>query len=70
MAIDEIYIQLGSGVVPLKKLMSLRAKEVNQDSSNDLFYVYTEAKNLAGTTDLGASFMDFLRCHYTRPEAK
>ena len=61
--IDEIHIQLGSGVVPLKKLMSLRAKEVNQDSSNDLFYVYTEAKNLAGTADLGASFMDFLRCH-------
>ncbi len=70
LAIDKIQIQLGSGIVPLKKLMSLRAKEVNQDSSDDLFYVYTDADNLTGGTDLGAYFMDFLRCHYARPEAK
>lgn len=70
LAIDKIHIKIGSGVVSLEKLMSLRAKEVNQDFSSDLFYVYTAAENLTGSTDLGACFMDFLRCHYTRPKTK
>lgn len=67
LAIDNIHIQLGTGIVPLKEVMSLRAKEISQESPQELFYVYTAPENLDDGIDLGSCFMDFLRRHYSRP---
>lgn len=67
LATENIRIQLDSGVVLLDEILSVRAKEINQSSPKNLFYVYTAPENLTGPANLGACFMDFLRRRYTGP---
>lgn len=62
--LDNMKIELETGIVPLNDIISVQAKEASKSSKFDLFYVYTTSRNVAGTKDLGKSFIDCLRRTY------
>ena len=62
--LDNMKIELETGLVPLNDVISVQAKEVNKNNKFDLFYVYTTARNIGESKDLGKLFIDCLRRTY------
>lgn len=62
--LDNMKIELETGLVPLNDVISVQAKEVNKNNKLDLFYVYTTANNIGKSPDLGKLFIDCLRRTY------
>lgn len=59
-------LELETGLVPIKDVLSVQAKEASQQTNSNLFYVYTTESNLRRQSDLGKNFIDCLRRQYKR----
>lgn len=62
--LDNMKIELETGLVPLNDVISVQAKGASQSSKLDLFYVYTTAQNIGNRVDIGKRFIDCLRRNY------
>ena len=62
--LNNMKVELETGLVPLNDVISVQAKEVNKNNKIDLFYVYTTANNISEGRDLGKLFIDCLRRTY------
>lgn len=62
--LDNMKIELETGLVPLNDVISVQAKEINKSNKFDLFYVYTTARNIDESKTMGKLFIDCLRRTY------
>ena len=64
--LNQMKLELETGLVPIKDVLSVQAKEASQQTNSNLFYVYTTESNLRRQSDLGKNFIDCLRRQYKR----